>query len=157
MLPSVLLQALPVPPSTTEVSVSLPVGAAVAFEAFADAGDTPRWLSMVHAADVVDRGTDGRPRAMKFRVAFDSATLSYVLHYHHDADQLLVTWATRPGSPLRVEGQARFTELSARACLMSYRLSLELPVTARSLKAHYDGHAASAVVGDFREYLRRRA
>jgi hypothetical protein len=38
---------------------------------------------------------------------------------------------------------------------MSYRLSLELPVSGPCVERHYDGHAASAVVGDFREHLRR--
>ena len=149
--------AASMPPITTEVSVTLPVAAAEAFEVFADAGETPRWLRVVQAAHVLDRGADGRPRTVSFRAAFDRATLGYVVRYHYHLETLTIRWTTRPTSALRVEGEARFTALSARASLMTYRLSLELPVSQEWLEDHYDGHAASAVVGDFREHLRRFA
>ena len=143
------------PPMTTEVSVTLPVAAPLAFEVFADAGETPRWLSVVQSARVLERGADGRPLTVAFRAAFDRATLGYVVHYRYQPEALTVTWATATDAAIRVDGEARFTGLSERACLMTYRLSLELPVSQAWLEQHYDGHAASAVVGDFREHLRR--
>lgn len=144
-------------PAATEVSVTLPVPATVAFEVFADAAETPRWLSAVESAHVLSRTTAGRPRAVAFRAAFDRGSLGYVLHYEHEPELLTVRWATATTSALTVAGQARFTGLSPRACLMWYRLALELPVDPNWLALHYDGHAASAVVGDFREHLRRLA
>lgn len=145
------------PPVTSEVAVTLPVAAAEAFEVFADAAETPRWLRVVQSARVLEHGPEGRPRTVAFRAAFDRATLGYVVRYRYQADAHALVWATRPGSPIRVAGQARFADLGPRACLMTYRLSLELPVSQAWLEDHYDGHAASAVAGDFREYLRRRA
>ena len=143
------------PPVTTEVAATLPVRASVGYEIFADTGETPRWLSMVQAAHVLERGVDGRPARVSFRAAFERATLGYVLHYEYRPEDLAVAWWTTRGGTIRIEGEARFAPLSHRACLMTYRLSLELPVTDAWRERHYDGHAASAVVGDFREHLRR--
>lgn len=155
---SALLRAAAVdlPPVSTEVATTLSVRAAVAFELFADAGETPRWLSVVQSAQVLARGDDGRPTRVAFRAAFERATLGYTLHYVYRPADLVVRWSTDRASDLRVEGEARFAALSDRACLMSYRLALELPVTDAWLAQHYDAHPASAVAGDFREYLRRR-
>jgi hypothetical protein len=145
------------PPITTEVSVTLPAAAADAFEVFADAGETPRWLRVVQSARVVDRGDDGRARTVAFRASFDRASLGYVVRYAYRADALALDWSTRRGSPIRVQGHAHFLALTSRACLMTYRLSLELPVSDAWMAEHYDGHAASAIAGDFREHQRRFA
>ena len=142
-------------PATSEVAATLPVAASVAFEAFADVAATPRWLSVVQAASVLARDADGRPREVSFRAAFERATLGYVLHYDVRPAELAVSWRTSRAGSIQIDGEARFTALSASACLMTYRLSLDLPVSTRWLEAHYDNHAASAVVGDFREHLRR--
>lgn len=145
----------PLPPTSTEVTMTLPVAAPVAFEVFADAGETPRWLTVVQSARVIDRHADGRPLTVAFRAAFERASLGYVVSYRYQVDTLTVAWSTAAEAAIRVVGEARFHPLSPRACLMSYRLDLELPVSADWLERHYDGHAASAVVGDFREHLRR--
>jgi hypothetical protein len=143
------------PVSSTEVAATLSVRAGLAYDIFADAGETPRWLSVVQSAHVLERDAAGRPLRVAFRASFDRAILGYVLHYAYRPDDLVVSWTTAAASAMRVEGEARFAALSDRACLMTYRLTLDLPVTTDWLEEHYDGHAASAVVGDFREYLRR--
>ena len=84
-----------------------------------------------------------------------SANLGYRVTYDYRPAELTVRWSTDDGSAIRVDGEARFAPLSPRACLMTYRLALELPVSRAQIERHYDGHAASAVVGDFREHLRR--
>lgn len=144
-------------PVTTEVAATLPVRAHVAYEVFADTGETPRWLSVVQAAHVLERGVDGRPARVSFRAAFERASLGYVVHYEYRPEDLTVAWWSSRAGSIRVDGEARFAPLSAKACLMTYRLSLELPVSNDWLERHFDGHAASAVVGDFREHLRRFA
>lgn len=149
--------AADLPPPSTEVAATLPVPAAVAYEVFADASETPRWLSVLQSAHVLERGAGGRPIRVAFRAAFERASLGYVCRYSYRPDELFLAWATPAESALRVEGEARFTALSPRACLMTYRIALDLPVSRGWLEAHYDGHAASAVVGDFREHLRRYA
>ena len=45
--------------------------------------------------------------------------------------------------------------LSNRACLMLYRLVLDLPVVDDLLSSELDHHPASHVVAEFREHLRR--
>lgn len=144
-------------PVSTEVATTLPVGADAAYQVFADVAETCRWLSVVQSARVLTRDAAGRPRDVAFRAAFDRATLGYTVRYDYRPDDLTVRWSTAAGSAIRVDGEARFAPLSPRACLMTYRLGLELPVSRAGLEAHYDGHAASAVVGDFREHLRRFA
>lgn len=143
------------PSATTEVAATLPVRAHVAYEVFADTGETPRWLSVIQAAHVLERGVDGRPSRVSFRAAFDRASISYALHYDYWPEDLTVAWRSATGGSIRIDGEARFTPLSDRACLMTYRLTLDMPVAGDWLERHYDGHAASAVVGDFREHLRR--
>jgi len=149
--------AASVAPVTTEVATTLPVAARTGFELFADVAEIPRWLSVVQAAHVLERDPAGRAVRVSFRAALERASLGYVLDYQYQADQLRVRWSSAPGRTIRVEGEASFVELSPRACLMSYRLSLELPVSSEWLTRHYDNHAASAVVGHFREYVRRHA
>ncbi len=143
------------PPATTEVAATLPVRAHVAYEVFADTSDTPRWLSVIQAAHVLERGIDGRPSKVSFRAAFERATLGYVLDYEYRPEDLTVAWRSSRAGSINIDGEARFSPLSNRACLMTYRLSLELPISGDWVARHYDGHAASAVVGDFREHLRR--
>lgn len=149
--------SLDLPPVSTEVATTLPVRAEVAFEVFADAGETPRWLSVVQSARVLRRTAEGRPLQVSFRASFERATLGYLVTYDYRPAELTIRWSTEAGSAIRVDGEARFAPLSPRACLMTYRLALELPVSQASIERHYDGHAASAVVGDFREHLRRYA
>ncbi len=143
------------PTSTTEVATTLRASAASAYELFADVGATPRWLSIVQAASVIARDADGRPTQVSFRAAFERATLGYVVHYDHRPDQLTLAWRTSQAGAIYLEGEARFTPLSPLACLMTYRLAFELRVSAQTLDAQFDNHAASAVVGAFREHLRR--
>lgn len=143
------------PPVSTAAAATLPVAAGVAYAAFADIAATPRWLAVVQAASVVARDPDGRPTQVSFRAAFERATLGYVLHYTYQPADLVVSWVTSRRGAIYVAGEARFTALSSRASLMNYRLSLDLPVSGAWLERHYANHAASAVVGDFREHLRR--
>jgi hypothetical protein len=52
-------------------------------------------------------------------------------------------------------GEARFVPLSTRACLMLYRIVLDLPIIDDLLSSELDRHPASHVVAEFREHLRR--
>ena len=65
------------PPATTEVAATLPVRAHVAYEIFADTAETPRWLSVIQAAHVLERGADGRPAKVSFRAGVP-ARLTFV-------------------------------------------------------------------------------
>jgi uncharacterized membrane protein len=146
------LEAAPV---TTEVSATLPVGARTAFEAFADVAQTPRWLSVIQSARVVRTDADGRPRVAAFLARLERATIGYSLTYRFDPTDLTVGWSTPDGATVQIVGEVRFTPLSAKACLMHYKLSLDLPFESEWSNASFGGNAAAAVASEFREHLRR--
>ena len=54
-----------------------------------------------------------------------------------------------------LHGEARFIHLSNRACMMMYRLVLDLPIVDDLINSELDKHPASHVVAEFREHLRR--
>ena len=146
---------LELPPITTEVSATLPVGAGTAYEVFADVAQTPRWLSVVQSARVIEADERGRPVRVAFLARMERATIGYTLHYQWDDDGLGVAWSTAADASVRIAGDVRFRALSARACLMHYRLTIELPFDAGWINESFDGNAAAAVACDFREHLRR--
>jgi hypothetical protein len=142
-------------PITTEVSATLPVGAGTAFEVFADVGQTPRWLSLVQSARVTRFDDDGRPALVAFLARLERATIGYSLSYRWDATDLTVCWSTPDGATVHISGDAHFAPLSSRACLMHYRLSLELPFDTDWGGSGFGGNAAATVASEFREHLRR--
>jgi uncharacterized membrane protein len=156
----VAAQTLPTPDidpaeePSAELASTLPVPAGVAYALFSDPGRVPEWLSVVHSARVLARSL-GRPRRVAFLARMNRASVGYSLDYRYDDAGLAVRWSTAPGASIRVAGDARFEPLGARACMMRYRLELRTPRLARWIDPFFDSHAASAVVHDFREYLRR--
>jgi hypothetical protein len=142
-------------PLISEVSTTLPVGAAVAYEVFADAGEIPRWLPLLQAARVVSRRVDGRAERVAFTRRLERGSLAYTLSYAYDPTTYTISWSTPHGSNVVLSGETRFVPLSTRACLMLYRLVIELPIVDDLLSNELDGHPASYVVAEFREHLRR--
>lgn len=155
MQPSLAITDLGGTPTTSEISTTLPVGAGVAFEIFADAVHVPRWLPIVISAHVIERSSEGRATLVSFVGRQKHGSLNYTLRYTYDPDTLSVAWRTAESSSLRIDGETRFLPLSARACLMVYRLTIDTPTGAVWSDAEYDGHPASAAVADFREHLKR--
>jgi hypothetical protein len=142
-------------PLESEVSTTLTVGAPVAFEVFANAAEIPRWLPLVQQAHVLSRRMDGRAERVAFTRRLERGSLGYTLQYDYDPTTFSVTWTTPDTSSVVLRGEARFVPLSARACMMLYRLVLELPVIDELVASELDGHPASFVVAEFREHLRR--
>jgi hypothetical protein len=142
-------------PLASEVSTTLPVGAGVAYEVFADAIEIPRWLPLVQSTRVLARHEDGRASRVAFTRRLERGSLGYTLEYHYDPASYTIGWSTPRTSSVVLNGEARFAPLSPRACLMVYRLELELPVIDDLISAELDGHPASQVVAEFREHLRR--
>ena len=154
--PAAALATQPLPLSS-EVSTTLPVGANVAYEIFSDVVQTPRWLPVVQSAKILERTPKGRPLKVAFMGKLERGSLGYTLVYAYDDAALLLSWQTPESSSVLLTGEARFLPLSARACLMVYRLAMELPMSAGWSDPHYEGHPASSVVADFREHLKRLA
>lgn len=142
-------------PIASEVSTTLTVGASVAYEVFADAVEIPRWLPIVQSARVLSRQLDGRPARVAFTRKLERGSLGYTLEYSYDPTGLTVLWSTPASSNVVLNGEARFIPLSQRACLMLYRLVLELPIVDDLINSELDKHPASLVVAEFREHLRR--
>jgi hypothetical protein len=148
--------ALPtIAPVASEVSTTLSVGAGVAYEVFADAVEIPRWLPIVQTARVVRRTPEGRPQQVAFTRKLERGSLGYRLDYAYDPANLSITWATPSSSNVVLHGEARFIPLSMRACMMLYRLVLDLPIVDDLVNSELDKHPASLVVAEFREHLRR--
>lgn len=142
-------------PISSQVSTTLPTNAGTAYEVFADAVEVPRWLPLVQAARVLGCQPDGRPHRVAYTRKLERGSLGYTLEYHYDASTYTVSWRTPATSSVVMSGEARFAPLSARACLMYYRLDLELPIVDDLISHELDGHPASLVVAEFREHLRR--
>jgi len=144
-------------PATTssEVSTTLPLGAGAAYGVFTDAVEIPRWLPIVQSARVMTRHDDGRAARVSFTRKLERGSLGYTLEYRYDPKALTVGWTTLASSNVVLQGEARFVPLSARACLMLYRLVLDLPIVDDLLRSELDRHPASLVVAQFREHLRR--
>ena len=142
-------------PVSSEVSTTLSVSAGAAFEVFADAVEVPRWLPLVQAARVLSTQGDGRPARVAFTRKLERGSLGYTLEYHYDPKSYLITWSTPSTSNVVLSGEARFVPLSTRACLMLYRLVLDLPIVDDLIASELEAHPASLVVAEFREHLRR--
>jgi hypothetical protein len=148
--------AVPTCPLSSEVSTTLAVAAGVAYEIFSDPMEIPRWLPIVQTARTLVRYPDGRPRRVAFTRMLERGSLGYTLEYTYDSATLAVAWAAPGTSNVVLTGEARFVPLSTQACLMLYRLVIDLPIVDDVLSSELDRHPASHVVSEFREHLRRR-
>jgi hypothetical protein len=133
----------------------LSVAAGTAYEIFSDAAELPHWLPIVQSARTLLCYPDGRPRRVAFVRKLERGSLGYTLEYTYDPATLRVAWATPEDSNVVLVGEARFVPLSTRACLMLYRLVIDLPVVDDLIDSELDKHPASHVVAEFREHLRR--
>jgi len=145
----------PETPLASEVSTTLTVGAGAAYEIFADAVAIPRWLPLIQTARVLSRRTDGRASRVAFTRKLERGSLGYTLEYTFDPSTYTVGWATPMTSNVVLSGEARFVPLSPKACLMLYRIVIDLPIVDDLIADELDGHPASIVVSEFREHLRR--
>lgn len=142
-------------PLSSEVSTTLSVGAGVAYEVFADAVEVPRWLPIIQSARITRRTSEGRPSQVAFTRKLERGSLGYTINYTYDPANLTVAWSTPDASNVVIHGEARFIPLSMRACMMLYRLTLDLPIVDDLVNSELDKHPASLVVAEFREHLRR--
>jgi hypothetical protein len=145
----------PETPLASEVSTTLTVGAGAAYEIFADAVEIPRWLPLIQTARILSRRNDGRASRVAFTRKLERGSLGYTLEYSYDPSTYTVAWATPMTSNVVLSGEARFVPLSSKACLLLYRLVIDLPIVDDLVASELDGHPASTVVSEFREHLRR--
>lgn len=126
------------------------------YELFCAADRTPEWVTVIHSARVLERDTAGRPALVSYLANLRRATVGYRLHYSYRDRDLGVSWSTAAGSGVTVAGWAQFTPLRADSTLLTYNLHLDLGgALADWDDPFFDGHAASAVMSDFREFVLR--
>jgi Polyketide cyclase / dehydrase and lipid transport len=149
------VSAQPSPAVPVEVTTTLSVPAVVAFEVFSDVLETPRWLPVVHSAQVLEWTKAMRPARVSFVGRLDRASIGYTLEYDYDPSALSVRFHSAAHSTVRISGEAQFAPLSRSASLMMYRLAVAMPLAQAWFDPSYHRNAAASVVTEFREYLRR--
>lgn len=138
------------------LSTSLPVSAAEAYALMSQSDRIPEWMAVVRSARILTRYLDGRPEKVGFIVNLQRASMGYTLRYAYDDEALHLTWSTAEGAKTVVAGSARFQPLGPRACLLHYEIELgkstHLPAWGDEM---YNGHPASSVISDFRDFVQR--
>jgi hypothetical protein len=139
------------------LSISLPVGAHAAYEAFCDVQSVPRWLPIVRSVHIQSRTPAGRARRAGFVGLMRRGHIRYTLFYSYSDADRSVSWGTAPGSLTLIAGRAQFVPLGERATLMYYQLAIELAdgalVPPEDL--FHGRHATSVVMNEFRDYIQR--
>jgi uncharacterized membrane protein len=145
-------------------AAELPLTTAIArpartcYELFCDAERVPEWLSVVRSARVRQRNRAGRPSVVTFLAELERATVGYTLDYDYRERDLGVSWSTALAGNLLVAGWAQFTPLGPAAALMTYQLVLDVECAAATWRdPFFDGHPASSVMSDFRDFAVRAA
>jgi len=133
------------------MSTTIPRSAEACHRMFCAVERTPEWLKILRSAVVTERDDRGRARRVAFLARLRHGTIGYSLHYRYR--DLRVSFATPLRSELRVHGYAQFFPLGGDGCLMTYGLE----VTKRGLPpfddSHFEAHAPSAVLADFRDFV----
>ncbi len=139
----------------SQLSVTLPVSAAMGYEVFCDVEQLPRWVSIVSSVQILESTPRGRVKRAAFMASLKGGALGYTLEYEYRNDERIVAWWTPDQPQMRVGGRAQFTPLGERACLMNYELFVDVPSGILNAwnDPYFDGHAPSAVLADFRDYL----
>jgi uncharacterized membrane protein len=144
-------------PQIEILTTTLPVSAQRAFELFCDLRRAPEWVSVVRSVQILAEDSRGYATRVAFLAVLERATIGYTLSYRPNPDKLAVSWESEPGGSVIVRGRAEFSALGPKASMMHYQLQLDVPVG--TLPAwgdpFFDGHAASAVLGDFRDFVHR--
>ena len=139
------------------LTTTLPVSADRAFELFCDLRRAPEWVSVVRSVQILAEDSRGYATRAAFLAVLERGSIGYTLQYRPNRKTLAVTWESEPGAAVIVRGRAEFSPLGPRAAMLHYQLQLDVPIG--SLPAwgdpFFDGHAASAVIGDFRDFVSR--
>lgn len=142
-------------PSTGWVSVALARPADDCYALFCQAERIPEWLAVVRSAFVTRRDVRGRATEVSFLARLTNATIGYTCRYRYHAGDRRVAWTTPAESNILVKGFASFSPLGPKACMMTYGLDLDLGDLPTWSDTFFQGHAASATLGDFRDFVTR--
>lgn len=140
----------------SSLSSTLPISAQAAFALMSQSDRIPEWMAVVRSARTLTRYLDGRPEKVAFIANLQRASVGYTLRYTYDDRELKLAWCTAPAAKTAVVGSARFQPLGPSACLVHYEIELSkhssLPAWNDEM---YNGHPASSVLNDFRNFVQR--
>lgn len=144
-------------PEINALTTTLQVSPARAFELFCDLRRVPEWVSVIRSVQILGRDSSGYATRAAFLAGLERGSVGYTLRYKPRPAELTVTWESEPGGAVVVRGRAHFSSLGPEATLLHYQLQLSLP--SGSLPSwgdpFFDGHAASAILSDFRDFVHR--
>ena len=142
-------------PSAEWLTVALPRQADQCYELFCNVERIPEWLQVVRTAVVRKRDRLNRAREVSFLARLERATIGYTLTYAYRSGERWLGWRTPDDSSITVAGFGQFSPLGERSCLMTYALTLEMGELPGWDDPMFQGHAASASLSDFRDYVIR--
>ena len=144
-------------PAPDHLSTALPRSADECYALFCEAERIPEWLTVVRSAVVTRRDDRRRARDVAFLARLQRATVGYTCRYKYNSTHRRVDWSTRTDTSIRVAGFAVFAPLGDKACLMTYGLDLDLGDNGLPgwSDPMFEGHAASASMSDFRDFVLR--
>ena len=128
----------------------------VPMRCFATVSTIPEWLGVIQSVGILGRDDENRVTRASFVALLQRGMLGYSLVFEYDT--LSVRWKSAEGQLFQQHGSARFQPLGDRACLLHYDLTIgaELGELLQWQDPLFDGHPASAVVHDFRHYVKRK-
>lgn len=142
-------------PTANYLSIALARPADQCFALFCDVERIPEWLAVVRSSVVTARDTRGRATQVAFLARLEHATIGYTCRYRYHQKDRRTAWSTPESSRITVRGFAQFQPLGDRACMMTYGLNLDLPGLPGWSDPFFAGHAASASLSDFRDFVSR--
>ena len=143
--------------SLETLSTTLPANARFCYEVFSDVRRIPEWVPSVSSVQTQKLDPWGRAAEVGYVASLGRASVGYTVYYEYDDQALTVSWKTRDGSSIRLNGHAVFVALSERACMIHYSLDMRFPLSTLSIHqvSNHDAHPTSQALSDFREYISR--
>lgn len=113
----------------TQGNIEIEASPSEILEVIADFDAYPDWVDGIKAAEVKEKGSDGRPSQVAFEFSAMGFSASYTLTYEWKPDERGVSWTTveASGAVKDVEGQYVLEPLNGDT-EVTYRLAVELGV-----------------------------
>lgn len=92
----------------------------------ADFASYPEWTDQITAVEILDPGTGGRARQVRFSMDAGAIKDSYTLDYDWAADDRSVTWTLVKGGIQKAQDGAYRLEPDAGGTTVTYELSVEV-------------------------------
>jgi hypothetical protein len=112
----------------TTSSIAIATAPAAVMAVIADFAAYPEWAAAVRSADVVERGGDGRPSKVRFRLDAGMIKDSYVLSYGWDGDEAVRWDLAEAGSVVSGMSGGYYLAQAAGQTVVTYELTVDVRV-----------------------------